>query len=62
MVLRFSNLLYEIRRICAVTVRKSEPQISEVMVRKWELSYGNRYNFATYCSEIVKFFRNCSIT
>jgi len=32
------------------------------MVRKWELRYGNRYEFATYCSEIVKFFRNCSIT
>ena len=31
------------------------------MVRKWELRYGNRYGFATYCSEIVKFFRNCSI-
>ena len=32
------------------------------MVRKWELRYGNRYEFASNCSEIVKFFRNCSIT
>jgi Lrp/AsnC family leucine-responsive transcriptional regulator len=32
------------------------------MVRKWEPRYGNRYEFAANCSEIVKFFRNCSIT
>jgi DNA-binding Lrp family transcriptional regulator len=57
----FSNLLYEIRRIGAVTVKKIRPQVFELLVRKVETKCRNHYVSAAKFSEIVKFFRNFNV-